>query len=69
MEANLNQVFDAAKALPNTDRLALVTQLLDSVMPGADEISQDDPGLLEELDRRFDDQVGAVEWSELRAER
>jgi hypothetical protein len=68
MDANLNQVFDAAMALPASDRLALVSLLLDTVVPVADDISLDDPSLLDELDRRFNDREGAVDWSELRAE-
>ena len=68
MDANLNQVFDAAMALPASDRLALVSLLLDTVVPVADDISLDDPSLLDELDRRFNDREGVVDWSELRAE-
>ena len=68
MEASLNEVFAAAMALPQSDRLALVSRLLDTVVPGGDEISLDDPSLLDELDRRFNDPEGAVNWSELRAE-
>ncbi len=69
MNANVDVVFDAAMALPESDRLVLASRLLDTVPPGPDELDMGDPDLIDELDRRFNDREGAVEWSDLRAER
>lgn len=69
MNANVDVVFDAAMALSESDRLVLASRLLDTVPPGPDGLDMDDPDLIDELDRRFNDREGSVEWSDLRAER
>ena len=66
MNANVDVVFDAAMALRESDRLVLASRLLDTVPPSLDELEMGDPGLIDELDRRFNDREGAVEWSDLR---
>jgi hypothetical protein len=42
--------------------------LLETIPVDDSAISLDDDSLVEELDRRFADREGSVEWSELRAE-
>ncbi len=67
MQVSLEAVFAAALSLSEHERLELVSRLLES-MPAADSMWLDDGGLLEELDRRFADDKGSVDWSTLRAE-
>ena len=47
------EILDAALGLPEDDRFELVTQLLDSFPNDNFVGSLDDPGLLDEWDRRF----------------
>jgi len=61
-------VFDAALELPENERLALVSRLLETLPVEDSAISLDDDSFVEELDRRFADREGSIEWSELRAE-
>ncbi len=69
MQADQEEIFDAAMKLSLDDRLALVSRLMET-MPSEDfTASLDDPDLAEELARRFADSEGAVTWSELRGER
>lgn len=68
MQLPSETVFEAALRLPEAERLALVSRLLET-MPAEDSaISLDDASLVEELDRRFADREGSIEWSDLRAE-
>lgn len=68
MQSSYEVIFEAALQLPESDRLTLVSRLLET-MPAEDACpSFDDPALAEELDRRFADQAGTVPWSELRGE-
>jgi hypothetical protein len=68
MELSSQSVFEAALKLPESEQVALVTRLLDHLSP-EDLVSIDDPMLLNELDRRFADEEGAIPWSELKTER
>lgn len=67
MQVSLEAIFAAALNLSERERLELVYRLLEG-MPAADSIRPDDSALLEELDRRFADDKGSVDWSTLRAE-
>ena len=61
-------IFDAALHLTESERLTLVSRLLDTIPAEDFAVSLDDPALAEELDRRFADREGSVGWSDLRAE-
>lgn len=69
MQLSAETVLEAALGLPENERLALASRLLDTVPVGDSTISLDDDSLLEELERRFADREGEVDWTELRAER
>ncbi len=62
-------VFEAALELPENERLVLVSRLLETIPVDDLSLSLDDDSLCEELDRRFVDREGEVDWSELRTER
>lgn len=62
-------VLEAALALPEKERLALASRLLETIPVDDRGISVDDDSFLEELEQRFADREGEVDWSELRAER
>jgi putative addiction module component (TIGR02574 family) len=68
MQLNSDTIFEAALKLTENERILLVSRLMDTI-PG-DEVcmSIDDPGLLDELDRRFSDGSETIPWSDLRAE-
>ena len=68
MQSDPETILSAALNLPESQRLALVSRLLDSLPPDDLTVSLDDPRLAEELDRRFADSSGAVPWPELKAE-
>jgi putative addiction module component (TIGR02574 family) len=68
MQRPSEAVFEAAMALPERERLALVSRLLESMKADDAAISLDDDLLTEELDRRFADRDASVNWSDLRAE-
>jgi len=68
MQLPSESVFEAALGLPEGERLALVSRLLETIPVEDSAISLDDDTLVEELDRRFANRAGSVEWPELRAE-
>ncbi len=68
MQTDLQVVFDGAMQLPEADRLALVSRLMQSLPPGDMGLSLDDPELVAELDRRFAQNDEGVAWSQLKAE-
>jgi putative addiction module component (TIGR02574 family) len=68
MQADYAVVFEAALKLPEVERLALVSRLLETMPAEDSSLSLDDSSLAEELDRRFADPAGSIPWSELRAE-
>ncbi len=68
MQIDPQQLFDAALQLPEAERYALVSRLLESTPDELPGISLDDEDLIAELDRRFADRAGAVDWKDLRAE-
>jgi hypothetical protein len=67
-EVNADAVFLAALQLSVPDRLALVSRLLETMPAEGVFHALDDEGLLEKLDRRFEDDRGAVAWEQLRNE-
>ena len=69
MQLPVETVFEAALGLPEDERLALASRLLESIPADESGSSLEDASLLEELDRRFADREGEVNWSELRTER
>jgi len=68
MPTDPEAILDAALQLPENERLAIVSRLLETLPPEDVTISLDDAQLAEELDRRFADSEGAVPWSDLKAE-
>ena len=68
MQLPSETVFEAALGLPEHERLALVSRLLETMPVDDSAISLDDDSLVEELDRRFADREGSIEWSALRVE-
>jgi hypothetical protein len=68
MNGSTQQIFDAALALPEADRIALAARLLESASDDVPGLSIDDDDLIAELDRRFKDREGAIDWDDLRSE-
>ena len=68
MPQNAEVLLEAALALPEDERFALVSDILDSLPADSLTVSVDDPNLMDELERRFADSDGAMSWSDLRAE-
>lgn len=52
--------------IPEKERLALVSRLLETVPNEPAGLSLDGPGLIEQLQRRTTDTEGSVPWSRLR---
>jgi hypothetical protein len=68
MQLNADAIFEAAVQLPESERLTLVSKLMET-MPDEDlALSIQDPKLVAELDRRSGDMKDAIAWSDLRAE-
>lgn len=68
MPATADEIVSAAIQLPESDRLAIVSQLLET-MGDEDHLSSvDDPDFIEELRRRRNDPADSVPWSQLRDE-
>jgi hypothetical protein len=68
MQLSTDSIFEAASQLPEPARLELVSRLMDTLPGPPDLLSLDDPNLLEELDRRANDDAGSIPWSELKNE-
>ena len=60
-----NEILEAALKLPESERIILVTRLLETLPADEMGLSLDRPDLLEELERRFMDLEGAVPLPEL----
>ena len=67
MQSATSNLLDAALKLPDEERSTLALRLMESLPPDGI-LTVDDPDFEAELQRRFADSVGAVPWSELRAE-
>lgn len=59
------QLLKDALRLSESERLLLATRLLESLPQSEDELAIDDPGLFEELDRRFSDLTRLVPAADL----
>jgi hypothetical protein len=68
MQITPEAILDAALQLTESERLTLVSRLLETVPAEDFAVSLDDPALAEELERRFADREGSVTWPDLRAE-
>ena len=68
MPATAEEIVTAAIQLPESDRLAIVSQLLESMGDDDDLPGVDDSDFIEELRRRRNDPADAVPWSQLRDE-
>lgn len=55
MASNPHEILDAALKLPESDRLLIAARLLETLPSDHPGLSEDDPGFLEELDRRATD--------------
>jgi len=70
METKTQTIFDAAQALPESERALLVERLLETLSPEPAELSEEE--MVAELDsRRKDLEAGtaeAIPWSELKKE-
>jgi hypothetical protein len=69
MQLTPEAILDAALHLTESERLTLVSRLLETVPVEDFAVSVYDPALADELDRRFADREGSVTWPDLRAER
>ena len=65
MQLTADAIFEIAMNMPENQRLDLAIRLLDTVRP-PNLLSLDDPGFLDELDRRASDDSGSVPWKEIR---
>ena len=61
-------IHSAALQLGDDDRLQLAMDLLDSLPADDAMLSMDDPQLIAKLERRGDDEAGAMSWEQLRDE-
>lgn len=66
MRLDVTSIVEAALQLPEDDRLAIVSRLLETVSADQASLAFDDPHLIDELDRRMSDTASAMPWSELR---
>jgi hypothetical protein len=62
---NLKEILEAALRLSESERILLITRLLESLPADELGLSLDRPDLLEQLERRFKHFEGAVPFSEL----
>ncbi len=68
MSVNTDEILTAAIQLPESDRLAIVSRLLETMGDEEHLPSIDDDDFVEEMRLRSDDSSGAVPWSQLRNE-
>jgi hypothetical protein len=66
MSMSQDEVFRSALALSEGDRILLATKLLDSIESSPTQFSVDDPGFLEELERRASDSSPGILWEEVK---
>ncbi len=64
MQTDPQSVFDAVMQLPEAERLALVSRLMETLPPDDITLSLEDPDLIAELDRRFANQDEGVSRSQ-----
>ena len=68
MSSNLADIVSAAIQLSEKDRLAIVSQLLDTMGDEEHLLAIDDDDFIAEIQRRRNDHGDAVPWSQLRDE-
>ncbi len=68
MSATRDEILTAALLLSESDRLAIVNRLLETMPADAPDFGVDGPDFAEELQRRSGDWDGAVPWDQLRDE-
>ncbi len=61
-----SDLLKTALLLPESDRILLATQLMDSVEGSPPGLSLDDPDFEAELERRFNDGAPGVPWDVVR---
>ena len=67
MEVDPGTLYEAALQLPEGERLALASRLMESVPLDNATMSLDDSELIAELDRRAAEADPGVPWSQLKA--
>jgi hypothetical protein len=60
-----NQILQFAMSLPESERITLATELLDSLAGTAPGLAMNSPDFAIELDRRLHDTTPVVPWSEV----
>jgi hypothetical protein len=65
MHASRDEVLDAALKLSESDRLLIATRLMDTLSDDLPGLSVDDPGFIDELERRAADAGPMIYASEL----
>lgn len=68
MSRTVDEIVTAAIQLPESERLAIVSRLLETMGDKEDFQGIDDAEFIEEMRRRRDDSTDAVPWSQLRDE-
>jgi hypothetical protein len=68
MHTTIQAVLDTALQLSESDRMEIAHRLLDSLPDDYEGIAIDDPGFLEEMERRAKEPVSGIPWNELHAE-
>jgi hypothetical protein len=68
MQLTTETIFEAALKLSECERLELVNRLMDTLPGPPNLLCVDDPGFLEELDRRAADDSSSIPWSVLKNE-
>jgi len=66
MDITSAEILKTALALPEQERILLATELIDSVAGKPPGLSVDDPGFLEELERRATDGSTPIPWDEVK---
>ncbi len=66
MATTRDEILTAALQLSESDRLAIVNQLLETLPADVPDVGEDDSEFAEELERRSGNWDGAVPWEELR---
>jgi hypothetical protein len=68
MPATRDEILDAALQLPESDRLAIASRLMETIPEDFPGLADDDPEFDAELKRRSGDTEGSISWEELRDE-
>jgi putative addiction module component (TIGR02574 family) len=63
-----DDILQAALSLSLEDRLLMAEELLGTLPEDRDLLSLQDPGIIQELDRRWNDGEARISWEEVRAE-